>query len=74
MVHHVLDAYQIVKAVDSPSVRLVFDAFHIQVMDGNLFENFTRTYDAIGIVQIADNPGRLEPGVGEINYPACSAT
>ncbi len=68
LVHHVSDAYGIVKAVDSPAVRLVFDAFHVQVMDGDLINNLERTFDAIGIVQIADNPGRLEPGTGEINF------
>lgn len=68
LVHHVLDAYQVVKAVGSPSVRLVFDAFHVQVMDGDVINNIDRTWDAIGIVQIADNPGRVEPGVGEMNY------
>jgi hydroxypyruvate isomerase len=68
LVHHVGDAYAIVKAVDSPAVRLVFDAFHVQVMDGDLIQNLERTFDAIGIVQIADNPGRLEPGTGEINF------
>ena len=68
LVHHVADAFAIVKAVDSPAVRLVFDAFHVQVMDGDLMRNLDRTYDAIGIVQIADNPDRLEPGTGEINF------
>jgi hydroxypyruvate isomerase len=68
LVHHVADAYAIVRAVNSPAVRLVFDAFHVQVMDGDLINNLDRTFDAIGIVQIADNPGRLEPGTGEINY------
>jgi hydroxypyruvate isomerase len=68
LVHHIADAYQIVKAVDSPAVRLVFDAFHVQVMDGDLIRNLDRTFDAIGIVQIADNPDRLEPGTGEINF------
>lgn len=68
LVHHVADAYRIVKAVDSPAVRLVFDAFHVQVMDGDLIRNLDRTFDAIGIVQIADNPGRVELGVGEVNW------
>lgn len=68
LVHYVADAYAIVKAVDSPAVRLVFDAFHVQVMDGDLIRNLDRTFDAIGIVQIADNPDRLEPGSGEINF------
>lgn len=68
LVHRIADAYAIVKAVDSPAVRLVFDAFHVQVNDGDLIRNLDRTFDAIGIVQIADNPDRLEPGTGEINF------
>lgn len=68
LVHHVMDGYAVVKAVGSPAVRLVFDAFHIQVMDGDLINNLDRTWDAIGIVQVADNPGRVEPGTGEMNY------
>lgn len=69
LVHHVLDGYAVVKAVDSPAVRLVFDAFHVQAADGDLIAMIDRTRDAIGIVQIADNPGRVEPGTGEMNYP-----
>ena len=68
LVHHVLDAYAVVKAVGSPAVRLVFDAFHVQVMDGDVINNLDRVWDAVGIVQIADNPGRMEPGTGEMNY------
>jgi len=68
LVHHVLDAYAVVEAVGSPAVRLVFDAFHVQVMDGDVINNLDRVWDAVGIVQIADNPGRMEPGTGEMNY------
>lgn len=68
LVHHVLDAYTVVRAVGSPAVRLVFDAFHVQVMDGDVINNMDRVWDAVGIVQIADNPGRVEPGTGEMNY------
>lgn len=68
LVHRVLDAYAVVKAVGSPAVRLVFDAFHVQVMDGDVINNMDRVWDAVGIVQIADNPGRVEPGTGEMNY------
>ena len=65
---HIAEAYAIVKAVNHPAVRLIFDTSHVQIMDGDLLENLRLTWDAIAIVQIADNPGRLEPGTGEINF------
>lgn len=68
LAHHILEAYAIVKAVDNPAVRLIFDTGHVQAMDGDLLENLAATWDAIAIVQIADNPGRFEPGTGEINF------
>lgn len=57
-----------VEAVGSPAVRLVFDAFHVQVMESDVINNLDRVWDAVGIVQIADNPGRVEPGTDEMNY------
>jgi hydroxypyruvate isomerase len=68
-VTHVPHAYEIVKSVGSPGVKLMFDTFHAQIMDGDLIRLMDRTWDQIGFVQIADNPGRTEPGTGEINYP-----
>lgn len=60
--------YQMTKAVDMQSVRLLYDFWHQQIHGGNLIENLDAAYDQIGYFQIADNPGRVEPGVGEINY------
>ncbi|WP_185969266.1 hydroxypyruvate isomerase family protein [Aliiglaciecola sp. M165] len=60
--------YQIAKAVDMPSVKLLYDFWHQQIHGGDLIENLDAAYDQIGYFQIADNPGRVEPGVGEINY------
>jgi hydroxypyruvate isomerase len=65
---HIADAYAVVRAVDSPHVRLIFDTAHVQAMDGDLLENLRATWDAVAIVQIADNPGRLQPGTGELNF------
>lgn len=65
---HLGETYAIVKAVASPAVRLVFDTSHVQVMDGDLLDNLRATWDAVAIVQIADNPGRFEPGSGELNF------
>ena len=51
------------------NVRLQFDVYHTQIMEGDLAPKFAQLLSLIGHVQIADNPGRHEPGTGEINYP-----
>lgn len=61
-------AYAIMKAVDHPCCKILFDMYHQQVTEGNLIENIDRTWDEIGFFQIGDNPGRNEPGTGEVNY------
>jgi hydroxypyruvate isomerase len=68
LLHHVADAHAVVRAVARPEVRLIFDTAHVQAMDGDLLEHLEATWEAIEIVQIADNPGRNEPGSGEINF------
>jgi hydroxypyruvate isomerase len=62
------DAYAVVKAVNHPAVRLMFDVFHVQAMNGNLLRNLDLAYDVVAMVQIADSPSRSEPGSGEINF------
>jgi hydroxypyruvate isomerase len=61
-------AYQICKAVDSPSCKILFDIYHQQIQEGNLIPNIENTWDEIAYFQIGDNPGRKEPTTGEINY------
>ena len=61
-------AYQICKAVDSPSCKILFDIYHQQIQEGNLIPNIENTWDEIAYFQIGDNPGRNEPTTGEINY------
>ena len=68
LIHHIGDAYEIVSAVDHPRVRLIFDTAHIQAMDGDLLSHLDACWDTVALVQIADNPGRLEPGSGELNF------
>ena len=68
LLHHLGDAYAIVRAVDSPSVRLIFDTAHIQAMDGDLVSHLEATWDSIAVVQLADTPGRLEPGTGTVDF------
>jgi len=62
-------ARRIVEAVAEDNVRIQFDFYHCQIMEGNLVHHFTEQLPLIGHVQISDNPGRHEPGTGEINYP-----
>ena len=61
-------AYEICKAVDSPSCKILFDIYHQQIQEGNLIPNIEKCWDEIGYFQIGDNPGRKEPTTGEINY------
>lgn len=64
------EGYEIVDAVDSSNVKLLYDVYHQQITEGNLIENIRTHVDLIGHVHIGDVPGRHEPGTGEINYPA----
>jgi len=62
-------ARRIIKDVGAANLRLQFDVYHCQIMEGDLARRFERHLPLIGHVQIADNPGRHEPGTGEINFP-----
>ena len=64
------DTLALIEAVDSPHLRLMLDLYHAQIGEGNLIELVRRAGHAIGEIQVADVPGRCEPGTGEINYPA----
>ncbi len=61
-------AYEICKAVASPSCKILFDIYHQQIQEGNLIPNIESCWDEIAYFQIGDNPGRNEPTTGEINY------
>ena len=61
-------AYLICRAVNRPSCKMLFDIYHQQITEGNLIANMDRCWDQIAYLQCADNPGRKEPGTGEINY------
>jgi len=61
-------AFQICRAVDSPSCKILFDIYHQQITEGNLIPNFDRAWNEVAYVQVGDNPGRKEPTTGEINY------
>ena len=61
-------AYQICKAVGSPSCKIVNDIYHQQITEGNLIPNIDRAWDQIASFHVGDSPGRNEPTTGEINY------
>jgi hydroxypyruvate isomerase len=60
--------YELCKAVNSPSCKILYDIYHMQRNEGNLITNMERCWDEIAYIQIGDNPGRKEPTTGEINY------
>jgi hydroxypyruvate isomerase len=61
-------AYLICKAVASPACKILFDIYHQQITEGNLIPNIDAAWDEIAYFQVGDNPGRKEPGTGEVNY------
>jgi hydroxypyruvate isomerase len=60
--------FEICKAVNSPSCKILFDIYHMQRNEGNLIPNIDKCWDEIAYFQIGDNPGRKEPTTGEVNY------
>jgi hydroxypyruvate isomerase len=61
-------AHLICKAVASPSCKILYDIYHQQISEGNLIPNIDLAWNEIAYFQVGDNPGRREPGTGEINY------
>ena len=61
-------AFEICRAVNSPSCKILFDIYHQQITEGNLIPNMDNAWSEIAYFQIGDNPGRKEPTTGEINY------
>lgn len=64
----VAEGFEIVGEVDHPRVRFLYDFYHEQIAEGNLIEKLEKNIAEVGLVHIADVPGRHEPGTGEINY------
>lgn len=63
------EAFRILEEVGSPHIKLLFDAYHQQIMEGNLTERITKNLDKIGHLHAAGIPGRHELDTGELNYP-----
>ena len=57
-----------VEAADSPSLKIQYDIYHMQIMEGDVTRTINANFDSIHHYQLADNPGRHEPGTGELNY------
>jgi hydroxypyruvate isomerase len=60
--------FEIVKAVNHPQVQFCYDLFHEQIAEGNLIEKLEKNIQHVGLIHVADVPGRHKPGTGEINY------
>ena len=56
------------KTVNHPQVQFLYDFFHEQISEGNLIEKLEKNIEHVGLVHVADVPGRHAPGTGEINY------
>jgi len=61
-------AAELVRSLNSPHIKILYDIYHMQIMEGNLINTLNRYIDTIGYIHIADVPGRHEPGTGEINF------
>ena len=62
-------ALEIVGSVNHSNIKLQYDIYHMQIMEGNIINTIKENLKIIGHMQLADNPGRHEPGTGELNYP-----
>ena len=64
----VAEGFEIVRKVGNPNVKFLYDFYHEQISEGNLIKKLKENIDFVGLVHIADVPGRHQPGTGEINY------
>jgi len=60
---------RICREVDSPMIKINWDLYHMQISEGDLCGRLKEGIDQVGYIQVADHPGRHEPGTGEIYYP-----
>jgi hydroxypyruvate isomerase len=64
----VTEAFEIVRSVGNPTMKVLYDLYHEQRGSGNLIEKLEKNIDQVGLIHVADVPGRHEPGTGEVNY------
>jgi len=63
------EGLKLIREVDNPHLRLLFDLYHEQVQQGNVIHTLTEAAPYVAVFHVADNPGRNDPGTGEMNYP-----
>jgi len=68
------DSGDIVNVINSPNLKILYDIWHMQQMEGNIVYYLTKYSNVLGYIHIADNPGRHEPGTGEINFDIVKRT
>jgi hydroxypyruvate isomerase len=61
-------AAELIRSVNSSHIKILYDIYHMQIMEGNIIDTLNQYIDTIGYIHIADVPGRHEPGTGEINF------
>jgi hydroxypyruvate isomerase len=61
-------AAELIRSVNSSHIKILYDIYHMQIMEGNIINTLNQYIDIIGYIHIADVPGRHEPGTGEINF------
>jgi hydroxypyruvate isomerase len=64
----VAEGFEIIRKVGNRKVKFLYDFFHEQISEGNLISKLEKNIELVGLVHVADVPGRHEPGTGEINY------
>ena len=62
------EAAELIRLVNSPAVKILYDIYHMQIMEGNIIHTLEEYIDTVGYIHMADVPGRHEPGTGEINF------
>lgn len=65
---HSKPAFDLAREIDTPNIRVLYDVYHMQIMEGNIIQTLKDNIELIGYIHVADVPGRNEPGTGEINY------
>ena len=64
----VAEGFDIIREVNHPRVKFLYDFYHEQISEGNLIAKLAKNIEQVGLLHVADVPGRQEPGTGEINY------
>ncbi len=62
------DSADLMKVIDSDYIRVLYDIYHMQLTEGKIIDTINKYHEYMGYIHVADAPGRMEPGTGEINY------